>query len=148
MNSRLPLLLFITFGFCVSGNSAVESIGQPAPTRDPKVLAVRTQLRPVGKKEAEKVWFAPGNYWTDDWEGGVQSGTLDETVELQIWNTTKRLTFGPGFIRFERSAGGVKEGTLVSKANLCVVNTARPSQSVPPLLPVRARLASKSTLVA
>jgi LPXTG-motif cell wall-anchored protein len=127
MNRRLPLLLFITLGFCVSGNAAVGSIGQPAPTRDPKVLAVRTQLRPVGKKATETLWFAPGNYWTDDWEGGVQSGTLDETVELQIWNTTKRLTFGPGFIRFERTAGGVKEGTLVAKANLCVVNTARPS---------------------
>ena len=97
-----------------------------AEARTPKTLTERTQLRPVGWKEGN-LWFAPGGYWVDDFDGGVQSGTLDETRSLTIWNTKTKLDFGPGFIRFEQT-GGVKEGTLVADTVLNVVNTASNSK--------------------
>jgi hypothetical protein len=128
MCKRIALVVLVAFALCTPGNFVAELSGQPAPTRGAKALGVRTQLRPVAKKESEKLWFAAGPYWVDAWEGGVQSGTLDETVELQIWNTTRRETFGPGFIRFERAAGGVKEGALASDKEQCVVNTASESK--------------------
>lgn len=74
-----------------------------------------------------KLWFAPGVYWIDSAEGGVQSGTLDQNAALKIWNANYSVEFGRGFIRFERG-GGVKEGTLVRDTDLCVVNTASPNK--------------------
>ena len=94
--------------------------------RTKQMLQQRTQLRPVAWPEGKKLWFAPGSYWVDEFEGGVQSGTLDEeNKELKIWNGNGRtVRFGRGFIRFE-AAGGVKEGTLASGTapTLPVVNT-------------------------
>ena len=123
MNKRLTFLLMAIFCFYFIISFSVDLSG-----RGPLTLAVRTQLRPVAWKADRLLWFAPGSYWVDDWEGGVQSGTLDETQTLQVWNTTRNETFGPGFIRFERSAGGVKEGTLETDTTICVVNTAAASK--------------------
>ena len=120
MSKRWPFLLVVVLCFCSSFSFAQQ--------RELKTLTERTQLRPVAWKADSKLWFAPGAYWVDGFEGGVQSGTLDETVELQIWNTTARMRFAPGFIRFERSAGGVKEGVLEKATSVCVVNTAGPSK--------------------
>jgi Mg-chelatase subunit ChlD len=123
MNKRLSFLVMAIFCFCFIISFSVDLYG-----RGPMTLAVRTQLRPVAWKADRLLWFAPGSYWVDDWEGGVQSGTLDETQTLQVWNTTRNETFGPGFIRFERAAGGVKEGTLATDTTICVVNTAAASK--------------------
>lgn len=90
-------------------------------------LRTRTQLRPVGWQAQQKLWFAPGTYWIDDWDKGVQSGTLDEVRNLKIWNSKGSTDFGRGFIRFERT-GGVKEGVLARDTSLCVVNTASSSK--------------------
>ena len=128
MCKRIALVLLVAVALCTSGHFVVQLAAQPAPTRGSRLLGERTQLRPVGKKESAKLWFKAGPYWVDAWEGGVQSGTLDETAELQIWNTTRRETFAPGFIRFERAAGGVKEGVLSSAREQCVVNTAAESK--------------------
>jgi len=96
---------------CLAAGFAASLYGQ-APERSLTALTERTQLRPVAWKAGNMLWFAPGPIAVDGWEGGVQSGILDETRTLQVWNTTRNVSFGPGFIRFERSAGGVKEGTL------------------------------------
>lgn len=100
----------------------------PAEARTQRMLAARTQLRPVGMVPAQLFWFAPGVVWVDDFDGGVQSGTLDQTASLKIWNSNASVSFGPGFIRFER-AGGVKEGTLQTDTQLCVVSTASNSKT-------------------
>ncbi|HWR57422.1 MAG TPA: hypothetical protein VN328_00920 [Thermodesulfovibrionales bacterium] len=91
--------------------------------RTQRTLAVRTQLRAAGLPSSQMFWFAPGPYWVDDFDGGVQSGNLDQTVNIKVWNSGKTLEFGRGPIRFERS-GGVKEGILGRDSQLCVVNTA------------------------
>jgi len=124
MKKGLSFLLTLTACFCffiISGGYFSTQ------ARTKKTLTVRTQLRPVNKSPAAVLWFAPGDYWVDDYDGGVQSGKLDQTAELKIWNTSRSLTFGPGFIRFE-AAGDVKEGTLVDDTSLCVVNTASSSK--------------------
>lgn len=90
-------------------------------------LVARTQLRPVNWPAGQKVWFAAGPYWIDEFDRGVQSGTLDEVRSMKTWNSSRVVEFGKGFIRFERG-GGVKEGTLARDAQLCVVNTASPSK--------------------
>jgi len=125
MNMHQSFLRGMGWGVCIIAALAVLAAAQtPPPERDLGALAVRTQLRPVAWKEGSVLWFAPGPIAYDDWEKGVQSGILDETRSLKIWNTTREQVFGPGFIRFERSAGGVKEGTLESDSTICVVNTA------------------------
>ncbi|MFC2157550.1 hypothetical protein ACFLT9_06905 [Acidobacteriota bacterium] len=95
-----------------------------------KTLTVRTWLRPVGwPKNNNYLHFAPGNYRVDDFDGGVQSGILDQEALLKIWNSNSQVLFGPGFIRFER-AGGVKEGTLPYDTTLCITNTASDSKLI------------------
>ena len=128
MKKRFPFLLMAVLCAGFMMGFAVDSFGQKAPERAPNALAVRTQLRPVAWKPERLLWFAPGPVAYDGWEGGVQSGILDETQALQVWNTTRSETFGPGFIRFERAAGGVKEGTLANDTKICVVNTASASK--------------------
>ncbi len=98
-----------------------------AEGRKQMTLQVRTQLRPVNWPQNQVLWFAPGVYWVDEYEGGVQSGTLDQTANLKIWNANYSVEFGQGFIRFEQ-AGGVKEATLARDTELCVVNTASSSK--------------------
>ncbi len=112
-------LLFLVLSFIVVTHE-VEARRQMA-------LQVRTTLRPVNWPQHQGLWFAPGVYWVDEQEGGVQSGTLDQTANLKIWNANYSAEFGRGFIRFERG-GGVKEGTLVRDTELCVVNTASPNK--------------------
>lgn len=128
MKKWFPFLLVAVLCVCFIMGFAVDLSGQKAPERVPNVLAARTQLRPVAWKPERLLWFAPGPIAYDGWEGGVQSGILDETQILQVWNTTRNETFGPGFIRFERAAGGVKEGTLANDTTICVVNTASASK--------------------
>lgn len=91
--------------------------------REQRNLNARTQLRPVNWSQHQKLWFAPGVYWIDSVEGGVQSGTLDQEADIKAWNSNMSYKFDKGFIRFERT-GGVKEGTLARDTNMCVVNTA------------------------
>lgn len=122
MRKYQPVLRGIVWSVCIV--AALAAAQEAPPERDLGVLAARTQLRPVAWKEGSLLWFAPGPIAYDDWEKGVQSGILDETRNLKVWNTTREQVFGPGFIRFERSAGGVKEGTLESDTTICVVNTA------------------------
>jgi len=99
-----------------------------ADARTQQMLTTRTQLRPVAWPESkEKPWFAPGPYWVDEFEKGVQSGTLDENKSFEIYGGNGRsLRFGRGLIRFERMDGRVKEGMLASDTappTLPVVNT-------------------------
>jgi Mg-chelatase subunit ChlD len=128
MKKRFPFFLGAMIVICLVMGFTVDLAGQGDSKRVLKTLTTRTQLRPVAWKTGVTLWFAPGPYAEDGWEGGVQSGILDETATLQVWNTTRKETFGPGFIRFERGAGGVKEGTLAADTTLCVVNTAAPSK--------------------
>jgi len=102
-----------------------QGTGKAPPTGP---LTENTRLRPVGWKEGRTLLFGPGPCRFDSFDGGVQSCTLAETVELPIWNTTRRETFTYGFIRFEASAGGVKEGVLANDTEQCVVNTASNSK--------------------
>ena len=122
MNKRLSNLLIASFGLLLLIGTPGGVPGQTTGARQ-IVLTGRAQHRPVAWPPGRTLWFAPPAVWVDGWEGGVQSGTLDETVELQIWNTTRREIFGPGFIRFERAAGGVKEGVLAKDTVQCVVGT-------------------------
>ncbi len=124
MNKRVSLGLKLGLCFCFI---ILSMAYLPVEARTQKTLAVRTQLRPVGLPKNDLLWFAPGICWVDDFDGGVQSGILDQTAILQIWNSTGKVSFGPGFIRFEQ-AGGVKEGTLLDDTSLCVVNTASNSK--------------------
>ncbi len=105
----------------------VFTFAYESSAREQRTLNARTQLRPVNWPQHMKLWFAPGVYWIDSAEGGVQSGTLDQNATLKIWNANYSVEFGRGFIRFERG-GGVKEGTLVRDTDLCVVNTASPNK--------------------
>ena len=100
---------------------------QEVEGRRQMTLQVRTSLRPVNWPQNQGLWFAPGAYWVDEYEGGVQSGTLDQTANLKVWNGNYSIEFGRGFIRFEQG-GGVKEGTLARDTELCVVNTASDSK--------------------
>jgi hypothetical protein len=88
-----------------------------------KTLNTRMQLRPVNWPSNQLLWFAPGSYWIDSSEMGVQSGTLDQTSSMRPWNSKNTIDFTKGFIRFER-AGGVKEGVLARDMTLCVTSTA------------------------
>jgi hypothetical protein len=88
-----------------------------------KTLNTRMQLRPVNWPSSQLLWFAPGSYWIDSSEMGVQSGTLDQTASMRPWNSRNSIDFTKGYIRFER-AGGVKEGVLARDTSICVVNTA------------------------
>lgn len=101
----------------------VFAFAYESSARDQRTLNARTQLRPVNWPQHQKLWFAPGVYWIDSVEGGVQSGTLDQESDIKAWNSNMSYKFGKGFIRFERT-GGVKEGTLFRDTNMCVVNTA------------------------
>lgn len=101
----------------------VFSFAYESFAREQRNLNVRTQLRPVNWPQHQKLWFAPGVYWIDSVERGVQSGTLDQEADIKAWNSNISYKFGKGFIRFERT-GGVKEGTLLRDTNMCVVNTA------------------------
>ena len=120
--SHFPILVIVTA--CALLFSALADFGE---ARTQMNLAARAQLRPVNWPTAQKLWFAPGPYWIDEWDKGVQSGTMDQVASLKIWNSTRATEFGKGFIRFERT-GGVKEGTLSKDTSLCVVNTASPSK--------------------
>ncbi len=129
MNKRLsfPLIAISCLVLVIASTDGVpgQGTGKPIPTGP---LTARTQLRPVAWKGGRTLWFGPGPCRFDSFDGGVQSCTLDETVELQIWNTTRRETFTNGFIRFEAAAGGVKEGVLDNDKEQCVVNTASSSK--------------------
>lgn len=101
----------------------VFAFAYESSAREQRNLNARTQLRPVNWPQHQKLWFAPGVYWIDSVEGGVQSGTLDQEADIKAWNSNMSYRFGKGFIRFERT-GGAKEGTLARDTNMCVVNTA------------------------
>lgn len=118
---KVFLAFFVSF-VCIS---VIGPYVSNADARTKKMLQERTQLRPVGwPGSAGKVWFAPGPYWVDEFEGGVQSGTLDEVISLRVYNGQgSSVRFSRGLIRFERADGGVKEGTLASDIKLPVVNT-------------------------
>jgi len=125
MARKVFVAFFLSFAF-------ISVIGPYVTNVDARtqkmLLQTRTQLRPVAWPEGKgKPWFAPGPYWVDEFERGVQSGTLDMNKSFEIYNGNGRsLRFGRGLIRFERSAGGVKEGTLASDTApppLPVVNT-------------------------
>jgi hypothetical protein len=124
MNKRVSLWLklVLCFSFII-----ISAVYFSLEARTQQTLKVRTQLRPVGWPKSDMLWFAPGIYWVDDFDGGVQSGTLDQTAILKIWNSNGKVSFGQGVIRFEQ-AGGVKEGTLLEDTVLCVVNTASNSK--------------------
>lgn len=113
MARKIFVAFFLSFAF-------ISVIGPYVTNVDARtqkmLLQTRTQLRPVAWPEGKgKPWFAPGPYWVDEFERGVQSGTLDMNKSFEIYNGNGRsLRFGRGLIRFERSAGGVKEGTLAS----------------------------------
>ncbi len=124
MNQKTSFWLRLGLYSCFAAFSAIYF---PAEARTQKVLTVRTQLRPVAWGKNELLWFAPGICWLDDFDGGVQSGPLDQTAILKIWNSNNKMSFGPGPIRFEQ-AGGVKEGTLLDDTSLCVVSTASNSK--------------------
>lgn len=124
MDRRLSPWLALGLSLCFIFASGVYLLVE---ARTQRRLTVRTELRPVGWPKSDVLWFAPGAYWVDDFDGGVQSGTLDQTAILTLWNSNGTVNFGPGFIRFEQ-AGGVKEGTLRDDTSLCVVNTASNSK--------------------
>lgn len=120
MNSRTSLVRVRGLFLCLTVVAAFPSL---AEARTQRALTVRTQLRPVGG-QADKLWFAPGNCWVDDFSGEVQSGTLDQNASLKVYGSKDyRVDFAPGFIRFEIE-GGVKEGVLARDTTHNVVSTA------------------------
>ncbi|MCD4783141.1 MAG: hypothetical protein K8T10_04830 [Candidatus Eremiobacteraeota bacterium] len=121
MSRKIHVTFFIVLLMCalMFGFFSTE-----VQARTQKRLSKRTRLRPVNWRPGRKLWFAAGNYWIDDLEKGVQSGTLDQTVTLKIWNSKRSVSFGKGFIRFERG-GGVKKGVLARDTTLYVVNRKR-----------------------
>jgi hypothetical protein len=106
-------------------NPLPPGCGGPGETADgaERTLTVRTQLRPVAWPRGDALWFAPGTYSVDTFEGGVRIGLLDQPADLKVWNSNRTVGFGRGRMTFERT-GGVKEGILADDTSLCVVNTA------------------------
>ncbi len=112
-----------TFMAMVAGGLVVllcAALAGPAEARTRKVLGRDTDLRPVNWPQGRTLTFKAGEYWIDDAEKGVQSGTLAKPYTLAIWNSNRQANFAPGFIRFERT-GGVKEGVLRGDQALPVV---------------------------
>ena len=125
MNKKTSLWAVQRLSLCLI---TMVIVSPAAQAREEKTLTAKTELRPVGWKEG-RLWFAPGSYWVDDVDKGVQSGTLAETKSLKVWNSQGlEVKFAPGFIRFE-AAGGVKIGTLAEDTELKVVNTASPTKT-------------------